>query len=841
VIRYLLRATPAHFRAGRTLFLLSLAGVALGVAAVLSIQIINRSALGAFAGGVRAVSTGADLSLLGRGPALEETLVADVLGEPGVTAAWPVYQIDVLLDDPRPAFLEILGTDLFAARRLPWKASPEDPAAVVGEPGWVAITPTLAAQRGWSLGDRIEVTSGSRRVALQVGALVDFQRLSPLASRRLAVMDIAQAQSLFGRRGEIHQIDVQAEAGADPAELAARLSARLPPTVEVLTPAEREEQASGLLGAFRLNLTALSLISLFVGGFLVYASTQASLVRRRAELGLLRSLGATRRQVLLLIFVEVVLLGFFGVALGLPLGYLAATASVDKVSATVANIYLLDEIENVVLPARLFALALAMGIAGALAGSLLPALDMSRRDTRSLLAAFSLHEKVSAASPWLLAGGLGFLAAVGSFCLAMGSEWKPGGFVLAVALLLALPLATPFLLERAAGLIPSRGFGLLYGIKSLGRQIQTTSFAIAALAVAASMLVGITLMIGSFRRTVAVWIESTVRADVYISTKSWRRARREATMDEALIAALAGHPGVRGIDRLRQFFVEVEGRRVPVSGVEGNLTPGDHRVTLFQGDPGEAFRRVREEGAVLVGEPLARRSHLSLGDPLVLPGRRASVAFPVAGVYYDYTSESGSVLMAMSTMEEAFGPGPTNNIALYLESGQDAERVVDELKARFREAPLDIRSNRRLREEVLSIFDQTFAVTRLLELMSLAVAASGIALGLLILARERTAELALYRSLGAVPAQIFRIFLGKGAGMAFFGLALGGASGTVLSFILIYLINRAYFGWTINFHVPWPALARAALTILLGACLASIYPALRASQTPASELSCEDV
>jgi len=295
------------------------------------------------------------------------------------------------------------------------------------------------------------------------------------------------------------------------------------------------------------------------------------------------------------------------------------------------------------------------------------------------------------------------------------------------------------------------------------------------------------------------------------------------------------------MDRLRQFFVEVDRRRVAVSGVAGDLTPVDHRVTLLEGQPVEAFRRTREEGAVLIGEPLARRLRVGRGDELTLPGPEGAIRLPIAGVYYDYTTENGSVLMAMETMVAAYGPGPTNNIALYVEPGRDVERIVDELKERFREAPLDIRSNRRLREEVLSIFDQTFAVTRLLEMMSLAVAASGIALGLLILARERAAELALYRSLGAVRSQILRIFLGKGLGMALGGLALGAAGGTALSLILIYMINRAYFGWTIHFYVPWAALTRALVTILAGALLASIYPAVRASETPATELAREDV
>jgi putative ABC transport system permease protein len=192
-------------------------------------------------------------------------------------------------------------------------------------------------------------------------------------------------------------------------------------------------------------------------------------------------------------------------------------------------------------------------------------------------------------------------------------------------------------------------------------------------------------------------------------------------------------------------------------------------------------------------------------------------------------------------MEKFYGPGPINNVALYLEPGIDARRTIDALRARFADRPLVIRSNADLREEIFLIFDQTFAVTRLLQFMSLLIAACGITLTLIVLARERISELALYRALGATRRQIFRVFLGKGLGIALFGLGLGAAGGLALAMILIYLINRAYFGWTIAVHWPWTALAWQALTILVVAVLASVYPALRASRTPAGELTRENL
>jgi putative ABC transport system permease protein len=230
-----------------------------------------------------------------------------------------------------------------------------------------------------------------------------------------------------------------------------------------------------------------------------------------------------------------------------------------------------------------------------------------------------------------------------------------------------------------------------------------------------------------------------------------------------------------------------------------------------------------------------------VGDQLWVASPRGDVAFRVSGVYYDYSTEGGAVVVDLETLQARFGPDGINSVALYLEPGRDPDRVVDELRARFREVPLVVRSNRRLREEIFTIFDQTFAITRILQAMSLLVAVCGITLTLLIQARERVSELALCRSLGASRGQLFRVFVGQGVGIALLALGLGLAGGLALAWILIFAINRAYFGWTIQVSWPGEAILRQVATILGAAVVASVYPALAASRAPATELSREDL
>lgn len=197
--------------------------------------------------------------------------------------------------------------------------------------------------------------------------------------------------------------------------------------------------------------------------------------------------------------------------------------------------------------------------------------------------------------------------------------------------------------------------------------------------------------------------------------------------------------------------------------------------------------------------------------------------------------------MDLRTLERRFGKGPANSIALYLDEGMDAEQFVDRVKRRSGDLPLLVRSNRNLRTEVLRIFDQTFAITRVLQAMGLLIAVSGITLTLLVIARERISELALYRSLGALRHQIFGIFVGKGLAMGILSIVLGTLGGFALAAILILVINRAYFGWTIQADIPMGSLAGQAATILLATVVASVYPALRAARTPATELSRDDL
>ncbi|MCA9727697.1 MAG: ABC transporter permease [Candidatus Eisenbacteria bacterium] len=842
--RYLLRIAR---RRSWTLSLLTVFGVAVGVASVLAIQILNRNAIAAFAGSVQAISGRADLTVLPRTPALSDSQLIRVLETPGVAAAWPLYRVEATLAGRRDAFLEIVGLDFLALDSGPALPGSDLPAtgervafAPLTVPGWVAITPELSRELSRAVGDTLGVTSGSRRATLRVGAVVDLRKASPLGTSRLVLMDIAQAQELAGHPDRLDQIDVRIARGATPDSVARALTAALGPRAEVLAPDEVSTRAEGLLGAFRLNLTALSLVSLFVGTFLVFISTQASLVRRRSELGLLRALGATRGQILFVLGTDVLLLAAIGVALGIPLGYWVAIRNVGSVSATISNIYLLAEIDRVVIPPALYASAWAIGIGGAAAGAPWPAWDALRRDARSLFLDFTLHETTRRGAPLAALAAL-VMDAVGAIWFwRVGQGTRPAGFVLGFLVLVSIPLLAPAWVRLLGTVARARGLGLRFSLRNLTVRLHTVAFAVAGVAVAVAMMVGVTCLIASFRSTLVTWIETSVRADVYVTTPSWSRGRDDAFLAPEILSRIESVPGVAGIERLRQVTVEISGHPVRISGVEA--APGRApRFPLRDGDPEKAARAVWDGNGTLISEPLAAKLGLGVGDSLRFTAPTGPVALPIAGVSYDYSTEAGSALISLATMEEALGPAPIQNVALYLHDGVSVTATLDSLRSRLPDVPLVLRSNGDLRRDILEIFDQTFAITRILQGLALLVALSGISLTLLVLARERAPELALYRALGALRRQVFGLFLGEALTMGALGLVLGTIAGIGLALILVHVINPAFFGWTIHPAWPWKSMLVQGAMLLGSALIAGLYPAARASRLTAKELSRDEL
>lgn len=827
--------------------LLAVAGVALGTGSVVTVQVLTRGAVAAFDATVDLLGGDADAVVAGHGGRLDEALYPVVLGTEGVASASPLLEARVVVrrtgDQGPSRRVPLYGLDLLApqgsALQPPTEAgspSPTAPPTAGSSPGLpVAVSTRLAAALSLRPGDSLEVARGSTWATVVVARVLDAS--APTSDRGpMLVMDVAAAQDVLGDVRWISRVNVRLRPGASAEEVLERLASRLDGRALLSSPADQRAEARRLLSAFRVNLSALASTSVFVGLFLVYGTTRASLSRRRAETAVLRSLGATRGQVLGATLAEAGVLGAAGSALGVLLGYAAALANLESVSGTVVDLYLLAAIRTVEVPVHVWLLALAGGCAGTVAGAAGPAVELCTAPVAELLSERRARLRWQAVSKTLAPAGAALLALLLIGFAVGGHRWRHAGFVLAAGIMVWTAVSAPVLVS-AAGRVAggSRGFGWRFALGGLPVRLHTSGVAVAGVAVAFAMLVGTTVMVGSFRDTFRAWLNATVRADLYLSAAAWTGATDQGGVADELTDQLRALPGVAALDPLRGFHGYADDLPVALRGA--NFRPDStsgpfvsDRFLFMKGDPAAVFPAVGA-GAVAISEPLARRTGAWQGDSISVRTASGAVRAEVAGVYYDYGSDRGSVSMDLATMEAWFGPGEPQGVAVHLDLGgaMGEPAAIEAVRMAAAPYPVVVRTNGALRDEALRIFDQTFAVTLLLQAMALAVAAAGVALSLLVMAREEEVDTATCRALGATRGQVFRFHLGKGAGLAGLGALLGLVGGGALAAVLIYVTNRAYFGWTVQFGVPVVSLLQQCAALTLAAVAASWWPALRAA------------
>ena len=852
MIRLLLRAAPARVRAAPALTLLPVAAIALGVGAVLSIQLLNRAALDTLDAGLETVSGGVDLRLEGRvlrAGAVPDEAWPESLTVPGVESAAPLVRLGSLpfrAGDGRRAAATAYGVDLLSAASGFARPSAGESAPSGSSPGLtpffdsdlffrggVVLPAAAAARLGAGVGRQILVGRGDEAREVPVAGIV--------SGGGTAFFDLAYAQALRGRAG-LDRIEFRLAEGADREAVAAMLAERFP-GLSVGEPATLRQEGADLFAAFRLNLTALSAVSLLVAAFLVYASVRAGLAARRREIGLYRALGASARATGWMLAGEVALSALAGALLGAPLGLLAARAGLDRVSRTITNFYLLERIENVTPSAATVALALLVGVLAALAAALPEIRAEIRRPPVSLLAPG--RESVGGRFPGRRAAVLG-LAFVGAGALPLlfpGVPWftAGGGFPAAAALVVGAALlpagALSFLGPGFRGVGGRTAFGR--GATAALREPGATAPAAAALVVAVTMLVGVTGLVGSLRRTLEIWLDETLAADIYVSRFGdlGRGIAERRPLPEAALAVTAADPAVADRDLLRGLRVRLAGRPVSVYGIDLRVPRSAERFSLLEGADAP-MAEIAEEG-VLVSEPLARALGLSTGSSLSLPAPGGPVPTTVAGVYRDYGNQTGALFLDRRRLDQLYPVNegqapPVHGAALYLRPGAEPAAVAARLRASLAEAgagSVEVVDRRALRAAASEVFDRTMAVTALLRGFALFIAALGVGLLLWTMARERRPESALLRALGADSGQVAAGFLGRGAVIASLGLGLGGAAGAILAVLLVEVVNPAWFGWTLELSWPGAALASQAALVLVAGLAAAALPARQAARS----------
>jgi putative ABC transport system permease protein len=792
---------------------LTATSVALGVAVVIAIQLAGDAATGSFRASMESLAGKTDFEIRANGGIDEqwmgrlEALPLDVKFSPMLEAqaslpgigSVPVYGADALglarEDTPHPA--AILSKSL--AERLGIRQPGGQPATVLA------------------------VSLEGRRQDVQV-VQVDG---SP---GEFIALDIADFQRILGHYGKLDRIDVAVGPDENAARVEAAIRAALPISYLVERPGARSEESQKMVRAFRWNLRMLSYIALMVGAFLIYNTIAISVVRRRAEIGIVRALGAGRFTVFGIFLAEALVLGVGGAAAGLALGRVLATLCVGLIAGTVNSLYATSRPAPVELTWGYVWSGLATGALVALCAAWGPAREaMSVPPTEAMSRGAHEHR---ARLRWRRALGW----AVG--CAALGgvlSQAPPlggypvGAYLAALAWVAAAAFAAPALVlavQRCSRPLLERRAETLLAGRGLTASLSRTSIVSAALATAIAMMASVGLMVGSFRETVQVWLDAQLRADLYVRAAAPLEADAYAPLPQAALAAIAAAPGVGAVDDFHALPITYRGERATLGASDMEITRRYGRLRFLSGaDRDAVLRSLSGHDRAIVSEPFANKHGIRVGDRITLALGDRTAMWTVAGVYYEYSSSQGYVIVDRSTLLRYLPNQAATNAAVYVKQGSDPEQVRRELQRRTAGMGVAISANRELRRNSMAVFDRTFAITWALEAVAILVAMLGAANSLLALVLDRRREFGLLRYLGASTAQIRGIVLAEAGLLGLFSAALGIALGFALSLLLIFVVNKQSFGWTIQFHPPGGLLTVALALVWCVTMLAALYPA----------------
>ena len=838
---YRLIFRPMLRERGRSLLIL--AAVALGVAVVLAIDLASGAATGSFHSSMETLSGDNDLEVTATGGVPEaivgklDTLPARIRVSARIEDHASVGAAD--------ATVPLIGLDLIAEanqytggqvnKDWDWGSIQH-----INDPDAVWVTRGLGKKTGEHVS--LLINDATKDYVVR-GLIPETARLGTDA----VVMDIGAAQVATGKAGHVDRILIKLPEHGDLDQWEAKLREAMPGGVQLQPQGSQTAANRKMLSAFRWNLRVLSYIAVLVGAFLIYNTISVSVVRRRAQIGTVRALGASRNAVLLAFLTEAATYGSLGSILAIPLGRLMASGAVRLLSATVDALYISSRPGAMTLTFASLTLAFLVGIGVTLASALSPALEASRVPPTEAMARGAREYAVRVESKRDL------IAAVIVAALAAAAAQMPAiagkpffGYLAAVLLIASCALAVPSLvsgiMSTASGLLQRvGGVEALLAARSLAGSLRRTSVLVCALATAIAMMTSVAIMVGSFRQTVISWMDTQLPADLYLRPAGNPSADRHPTIAPELTQQLATLPGVAYVSRFRAYEIEYEGLPMTVASVETNIPRYDQTSGFVSGRAPEAvLKELAEPGTAMVSEPFTMKHHVKAGDVLTLPLGSGMARLRIVDVFYDYANERGYVIISRQNMLSYLHDRAASNLAVYLKPGADIESVRREIEGAAAHRDVLIFSNGQLRHEAIRIFDQTFAITYALEAISVMVAVMGIAGALLSIVFDRRREFGLLQYMGAASGQIRRLILIEAGLIGFLSNIAGLLLGVALSLVLIFVINKQSFGWTIRFHWPVELLFGALSVVYVATVLAGIYPARAAQRLNPIEVVHED-
>jgi putative ABC transport system permease protein len=793
--------------------LLTTLAIALGVALGVAVYLINASALSDFDHATRALLGTADLTVRAPASGFDEQLFAQLARSPQIEALDPMLDLEATLSNRRQS-LQVLGIDVLRARELqPALAAAIGPQITrLFAADAVVLTPRAADELGLQRSDKLTLMVGSNAVTLRV---VDVAPTDELRDS-LGIMDIASAQWTLGKLHRLNRIDLRLHTGVDRTQFRQQLASILPAGVVVSTPELESTREQRATRAYRLNLDLLASVTLLTGAFLVFSTQTLAVLRRRAAIGLLRTLGVTRTELQQALLGEGLLLGALGAVLGVVLGAIIAALLPHLRGADLGNAQLRSSQAALLLDPRPMLAFLICGIAAAMGGAWVPAREAARRAPALALRAGDAEPALEQLSTtWLGVALIGIGSALALLPARGSLPWSGYGAI--GALLLGAVLLLPTLLRAALRAIPPSGRAVLdVSVAQLRGGVGTATVSLAGVVVSFSLMVAMAIMVHSFRDSFELWLVKLLPSDLQLRAAVGSDTASLSAEDQQRIAAL---PSIARTDfrHVQSIYLDGAAATLIARSIRGQP---DAVLPLVRSGPGDLSPSARP---AWVSEALADAGHHP-GSILELPLGARSMRFQVAGVWRDYQHAGGAVVIDRNDYIEATGDRTATEASIWQRPHANTAATESAIRAQVGAGrTLEILSSAELRERSLIIFDRVFGITYALEAVAVLVGLAGISVAAGSAALARRAQFGMLRHIGMLRRQVLALLACEGVVLSILGAAFGLALGALLSLVLIYVINRRSFHWSIDLTVPWAQLALLSAVLIAAAAVTALW------------------
>jgi putative ABC transport system permease protein len=834
---------------------LTAAGIVVGVAAMVAVNATNNSTLRSINRFFDEAAGQSDwvVETAASGERFDESILATVRRFPGVVAAAPgIVGITIPADEadgweeqygaggfvvPGTNFW-LMGRDLAADAAIHTYALVDGRLLNPNETAYsMMLVEDYAQEKGIEVGEDFAIlTPISGVVALRVVGLIAKEGIGISNEGVVGIAPVPVVQALFGGSDQIGQIELVVEKSisgstAELDQFRDDLAARLGPAFAVKRPASRGELVTNSLASYQQGLNFFSVVSLFVGSFLIYNAFAMTVVERTREIGMLRAVGTTQRQVIKIVLTEALLLGVAGSMVGVGFGLLLARGLV----VTMGN-FVGQTVPEVTSTPQSLLTSVVVGIVVTLAAAAVPALQAARI---SPLQALRVQGNVDERR-WLTMGlKFGPLTVVAAILVLYYVPFRQSvafyiGSSMIFVLLLGATLCIPVLANGLEWVI--RPFTIFLfgnegrlGSSNINRARGRTALTVAALMVGISMVVGINGLTNSFEQDIEQWLDSALGGDLFV--------RSPLPMRPDLEARLLALPEVTAVTPSR-----IVGSRLLTAAGDDEfalfvaIDPASYQsvrsLRIQQGPAvGEIMARLQQGGVVYVGADVANKFELAVGDTVTLETRRGRREFEIIAIVMELgAGETPSVTGALADMQRYFGVNDVSSFAVGLAAGAEVNAVADIIKNQVgRGQNLSVEGKEPFAAKIRALSAEAFSLFDVLGLIGLVVAALGVINTMLMNVLERTRELGGLRSLGMSRSQVRRMILAEATTMGFIGAIFGVGFGAVLSDVFIIGL-RSIGGFVIESQLPVVPMIYSFFLAYLVALLAAWYPAVRASQ-----------